>query len=119
VLASAGTSDPVAQLILERMARAWQRQGWSSVVPAYASAAGPTTEEAVRALRAAGCRRVVVASYFLAPGFLPDRARSGAVRGGATAVADVLGPAPEVASVVLRRYDEALAVAGRPQWSVA
>jgi len=118
VLASAGTSDPSARAVLERIARDWARVGWPSVVPAYASACGPTTEEAVRALRAAGCPRVAVASYFLAPGFLPDRAREGAVSGGAQVIADVLGAAPEVTRVLLRRYDEALS----PQlsrWSVA
>jgi sirohydrochlorin ferrochelatase len=119
VLASAGTSDRVAQSILEGIATDWQRQGWSSVLPAFASAAGPTTEHAVRALRAAGCRRVVVASYFLAPGFLPDRARAGAAAAGATAVADVLGAAPEVARVVLRRYDDALSTLAGARSSVA
>jgi sirohydrochlorin ferrochelatase len=118
VLASAGTSDRGAQSVLEGIARGWAHRGWSAVVPAYASAAAPSTYEAVRRLREAGCRRVVVASYFLAPGFLPDRARSGAVAARATTVAEVLGAAPEVASVVLRRYDDAYATRA-PLWSVA
>jgi sirohydrochlorin ferrochelatase len=46
-----------------------------------------------------------VAPYVLAPGFLPDRIARGAA--GADVLADVLGPAPEVARVLLERYDGA------------
>jgi sirohydrochlorin ferrochelatase len=76
------------------------------VRPAFASAALPRTEEAVRELRELGCARVAVAPYVLAPGFLPDRIARGAAE--ADVLADVLGPAPEVARVLLDRYDTAL-----------
>jgi sirohydrochlorin ferrochelatase len=65
----------------------------------------PRTEDAVRELRALGCERVAVAPYVLAPGFLPDRIARGAAE--ADVLADVLGPAPEVARVLLERYDAA------------
>jgi sirohydrochlorin ferrochelatase len=74
------------------------------VRPAFASASLPRTEDAVRELRALGCERVAVAPYVLAPGFLPDRIARGAAE--ADVLADVLGPAPEVARVLLERYDE-------------
>jgi sirohydrochlorin ferrochelatase len=77
------------------------------VLPAYASAAGPRPAEAVRALRAAGAARVVVATYLLAPGYFADKIRDGALgplAGEAPAVSGVLGAAPEVADVVLDRY---------------
>jgi sirohydrochlorin ferrochelatase len=61
--------------------------------------------DAVRELRALGCARVAVAPYVLAPGFLPDRIARGAAE--ADVLADVLGPAPEVARVLLERYDAA------------
>jgi sirohydrochlorin ferrochelatase len=48
---------------------------------------------------------VAVAPYVLAPGFLPDRIARGAAE--ADVLADVLGPAPEVARVLLERYDAA------------
>ncbi|MEV2272199.1 sirohydrochlorin chelatase [Nonomuraea africana] len=82
--------------------------GWWGVVPAYASAAGPTPAEAVAALRAAGAPRVAVAPYLLAPGFFADKVRRDALAAGADVVADVLGPSPELVEVVLERYTSAL-----------
>ncbi|WP_413759412.1 sirohydrochlorin chelatase [Streptomyces sp. MMBL 11-3] len=109
VLASAGSTDPEALAVIEGIVREWRRAGWRAVRPAFASAALPRTEEAVEALRAAGCARVAVAPYVLAPGFLPDRIARGAA--GADVLADVLGPAPEVVQVVLTRYDRAVSPA--------
>ncbi|MGW1157888.1 sirohydrochlorin chelatase [Streptomyces sp. NPDC002519] len=105
VLASAGSTDPEAIAVIADIARQWQHTGWRAVRPAFASASLPRTEDAVRELRAAGCARVAVAPYVLAPGFLPDRIARGAAE--ADVLSEVLGPAPEVARVVLKRYDEA------------
>ncbi|WP_086692668.1 sirohydrochlorin chelatase [Streptomyces recifensis] len=106
VLASAGSSDAEAIAVIADIAREWWRTGWCAVRPAFASARLPRTEDAVRELRAQGCERVAVAPYVLAPGFLPDRIARGAAD--ADVLADVLGPAPEVARVLLDRYTEAL-----------
>jgi sirohydrochlorin ferrochelatase len=114
VLASAGSSDPEANAVIAEIAREWRRTGWCAVRPAFASASLPRTEDAVRALRADGVRRVAVAPYVIAPGFLPDRIADGARAAGADVLADVLGPAPELAELLLRRYDEALASARGP-----
>ncbi|MFJ3982527.1 sirohydrochlorin chelatase [Streptomyces fungicidicus] len=105
VLASAGSSDPEAIAVIAEIAREWRHTGWCAVRPAFASASLPRTEQAVQELRALGCARVAVAPYVLAPGFLPDRIARGAA--GADVLADVLGPAPEVARLLLDRYDEA------------
>ncbi|PBC60515.1 cobalamin biosynthesis protein CbiX [Streptomyces sp. Tue6028] len=105
VLASAGSTDPEAIAVIAEIAREWRHTGWCAVRPAFASASLPRTEDAVRELRAAGCDRVAVAPYVLAPGFLPDRIARGAAD--ADVLADVLGPAPEVAQVLLERYDAA------------
>ncbi|MET8114199.1 sirohydrochlorin chelatase [Streptomyces prasinus] len=105
VLASAGSTDPEAIAVIAAIAREWRYTGWCAVRPAFASASLPRTEDAVRELLALGCERVAVAPYVLAPGFLPDRIARGAAR--ADVLADVLGPAPEVARVVLERYDAA------------
>ena len=105
VLASAGSTDPEAIAVIAEIAREWRHTGWCAVRPAFASASLPRTEQAVRELRALGCARVAVAPYVLAPGFLPDRIARGAAE--ADVLADVLGPAPEVARVLLERYDEA------------
>ncbi|MFF9376505.1 sirohydrochlorin chelatase [Streptomyces griseoluteus] len=106
VLASAGSSDAEAIAVIADIAREWWRTGWCAVRPAFASARLPRTEDAVRELRAQGCERVAVAPYVLAPGFLPDRIARGAAD--ADVLAEVLGPAPEVARVLLDRYTEAL-----------
>jgi sirohydrochlorin ferrochelatase len=113
VLASAGSTDPEASAVIAEIAREWRHTGWCAVRPAFASASLPRTEDAVRALRAEGVRRVAVAPYVIAPGFLPDRIARGAREAGADLLAPVLGAAPEVVGLLLRRYDEALRPAAR------
>lgn len=105
VLASAGSSDPEAIAVIADIAREWRHTGWCAVRPAFASASLPRTEDAVRELRELGCARVAVAPYVLAPGRLPDRIAQGAAE--ADVLSDVLGPSPEVAQVLLDRYDAA------------
>ncbi|MER5611663.1 sirohydrochlorin chelatase [Streptomyces sp. NPDC002215] len=116
VLASAGSTDPEAIAVIAEIARELRHTGWCSVRPAFASATSPAgfprTEDAVRALRDEGARRVAVAPYVIAPGRLPDRIAAGAA--GADVLADVLGPAPELARLLLARYDEARRPAVRP-----
>ncbi|WP_338320384.1 sirohydrochlorin chelatase [Streptomyces lonarensis] len=106
VLAAAGSSDPEAIATVAATAREWRRAaGWRAVRPAFASASPPTTADAVRALRAQGVRRVAVAPYVLAPGRLPDRILRGAAEAGADVVAPVIGDCPELAALVLRRWE--------------
>ncbi|MEV6314345.1 sirohydrochlorin chelatase [Streptomyces sp. NPDC051776] len=107
VLASAGSSDPEASAVIADIAREWRHTGWCAVRPAFASASLPRTEDAVRTLRAEGVERVAVAPYVIAPGILPDRIAAGAREAGADVLAGVLGPSPELARLLLRRYDEA------------
>ncbi|MFJ4703885.1 sirohydrochlorin chelatase [Streptomyces anulatus] len=108
VLASAGSTDPEAIAVIAEIARELRHTGWCAVRPAFASALLPRTEDAVRALRAEGAERVAVAPYVIAPGRLPDRIAAGAEAAGADVLADVLGPAPELARLLLDRFDEAL-----------
>ncbi|MER7517747.1 sirohydrochlorin chelatase [Streptomyces sp. NPDC126499] len=106
VLASAGSTDPEAIAAIAETARELRNTGWCSVRPAFASASLPRTDEAVRALRAEpGVRRVAVAPYVIAPGRLPDRIAAGA--SDADVLAGVLGPSPELARLLLERYEEA------------
>jgi sirohydrochlorin ferrochelatase len=104
VLAAAGSSDPLANQAVARLARLWGGHHRLPVVAAYASSAPPATGEAVRAFRAEGRRHIAVASLFLAPGFLPDRAAELALEAGAVAVSEPLGAHPEVARTILARY---------------
>jgi sirohydrochlorin ferrochelatase len=108
VLAAAGSSRPAANAAVAQMAADWQAaRGWRAVLPAYASAASPTPDQAVAALLRDGAQRVVVASYLLAPGLFADRIRDASLAAGAAAVSRPLGAAPEVADVLLQRYTEA------------
>lgn len=110
VLAAAGSSDPSANATIASLAARWgSSRGWRAVVPAYASAAGPRPDEAVRALRRSGAPRVAVATYLLAPGYFADKIRDDALGAGADVVSAALGAAPEVAGVVLDRYRAAVA----------
>ncbi|MGP8298069.1 sirohydrochlorin chelatase [Streptomyces inhibens] len=114
VLASAGSSDPEAIAVIAEIAREWRRTaGWCAVRPAFASASLPRTADAVRALRAEGVHRVAVAPYVIAPGFLPDRIAAGAREARADILAPVLGPAPELARLLLRRYDRSVMAGAR------
>ncbi len=104
VLAAAGSSDPLANQAVSRLARTWGARHRLPVTAAFAASAPPATGEAVRAFRAAGRRHIAVASMFLAPGFLPDCAAELALEAGAVAVSEPLGCAPELARTILARY---------------
>lgn len=104
VLAAAGSSDPLANQAVARLARLWGSNHRLPTVPAYASAAPPATGEAVRQFRAEGRRHIAVGSLFLAPGTLPDRAAELALEAGAVAVSAPLGADSEVARTILARY---------------
>ena len=104
VLAAAGSSDPLANQAVNRLARVWGTRHKLPVKAAFASAAPPAAGEAVRAFRNEGRRHIAVASLFLAPGFLPDRAAELSLEAGAVAVSAPLGAHPELARTILARY---------------
>ena len=109
VLAAAGSSHPAAQRTIRDVARAWRTRGWWAVEPAYASGGVPGVADAVSALRARGAPRVAVASYLLGPGRFADHLAAS----GADVVSAPLADAPEVAAVVLERYDAARPTSAR------
>jgi sirohydrochlorin ferrochelatase len=101
VLAAAGSTDESAVRGVRDLAESWQARGWWAVEAAYASAAAPTVADAVAGLRARGAPTVAVATYLLSPGLFADTV-AGA---GGDVTSPVLGDAPEVAALVLARYD--------------
>lgn len=103
VLAAAGSSDPGAVRSVAALARRWAGDGWWDVTPAYASSTTPSATEAVAELRRRGATLVAVATYLLSPGLFADSLHGA----GADVVSAPLGDAPEVAAVVLARYDDA------------
>lgn len=112
ILAGAGSSHAPANLAVASVARDWARDnGWAGVVAAFASAARPDVPGAAAILRECGARRLAVASWFLAPGRLPDRIVNLArAADPGVLLADPLGPDPTLADLVLDRYSEAAAV---------
>ncbi|MEU6646499.1 sirohydrochlorin chelatase [Saccharomonospora sp. NPDC046836] len=113
VLAAVGSSHAPANAVVARLARRWARHG-CQVSPAFASATKPDVAAAVAKLRARGARRFAVASWFLAPGLLPDRVRAQAGQAApGVLIAGPLGADARVAGVVLDRYAEALATTAR------
>lgn len=108
VLAAAGSSDRAANAATRAVAAEYRRtRGFAAVEVAHASAAPPQLADAVAALRARGLRQLAVAPYLLAPGLLPDRITTAARAAEVDLIAPVLGAAPEIARLLLRRYDQA------------
>lgn len=104
VLAAAGSSDPAAVVAVGAVLAALRARWPGPVTVGYGAAARPDVATAVAGARATGARRVVVASYLLAPGHF-----HGALAGaGADLVTAPLGPHPDLARIVLDRYDAAL-----------
>ncbi len=115
ILGGAGSSDVRANASVNAIAQRWCRQtGWAGAVAAFAAAVQPDVPQAVAQLRARGATRIAVASWFLAPGLLPDRVYAAARELDPSAViAEPLGADPDVAELVLQRYDESL----REDWA--
>ncbi|KUM90787.1 MULTISPECIES: sirohydrochlorin chelatase [Streptomyces] len=105
VLAAAGSRDPDSAVDTRRTAQLLADRLGVPVVPAYASAATPTVDTAIRALTARGRHRVAVASYFTAPGLF---ARQCAEKAPWIASAP-LGTHPAMADLIVHRYDQAWA----------
>lgn len=104
VLAAAGSSDPLANTSVARLARLWSAHHRLPTSVAFASAAPPSTGEAVREWRRQGRRAVAVGSLFIAAGTLPDRAAELALEAGAVAVSQPLGASDTLGRLLLARY---------------
>ncbi|MFJ7048463.1 sirohydrochlorin chelatase [Streptomyces sp. NPDC101112] len=105
VLAAAGSRDPESRVDTGRTAQLLAERLGVPVVPAYATTAAPTVPDAVAALAARGRTRVAVASCFTAPGrFATECAQAAPWIASAP-----LGTHPAMASLVLHRYDQAMA----------
>ncbi|GAA3857924.1 sirohydrochlorin chelatase [Saccharothrix violaceirubra] len=106
VVAGAGSSHAPANAAVAAVARRWaSTRPWAGAEAAFASTASPDVPTAIARLRVRGAERIAVASWFLAPGLLPDRVADLAA---GAAVAAPLGADAAVASLILSRYAEAL-----------
>lgn len=111
IVSAVGSSNAGANAVVADLAARWESELGVPVSEAFASAAQPDIPAAAARLRARGARRIVVASWFLAPGLLPDRIAALAREADpAVFIAEPLGNDPRVADVVVSRY--ATAVSG-------
>lgn len=105
VLAAAGSSDPSAVAQVRTAAGMLSSLVGRRVRTGFAATGTPTVSALVEGLRAAGERRVAVASWLLAPGVFQNRL----LASGADVVGDPLGVHDDVVSAVLDRWSAGLA----------
>lgn len=112
VLFAGGSSDRGAIAAIGAAAGSRSGRGWGPWVVA-ALAGGDPVGVVVERLRGAaggeGVERVLVVSYMVADGVLRDRMVEQAAAAGATMVPGTLGDTEELAELVVRRAEEALA----------
>ncbi|WP_054813477.1 sirohydrochlorin chelatase [Nocardia arizonensis] len=103
IVAAVGSSRSEANARTAAVAdRLAELTGWNTEI-CFATAE-PTVDRAHDRLRARGIDRVVVGTWFLAPGLLTDRLHTVAP---ALPHAEVIGPHPALTDIVLDRYDAA------------
>ena len=109
VVAAIGSSAAAANTRTRSVAtKLGQRSEWVSTATVFATGSGPSLADAAEALRRRGARKLVLASWFLAPGRLPDKVATAAMEAGIP-MARPLGAHRLVAATVLDRFDQALA----------
>ncbi|MFG1810198.1 sirohydrochlorin chelatase [Streptomyces sp. NPDC049040] len=113
LLVGRGSTDPDANAEVFKVARLlWEGRGYAAVETAFVSLAEPSVPAGLERCRLLGARTVVVLPYFLFSGVLPDRVREQAAGWAAgqdgvdVRCADVIGPADELAELVMERYRE-------------
>ncbi|UWE09062.1 sirohydrochlorin chelatase [Actinacidiphila bryophytorum] len=117
LLVGRGSTDPDANAEVAKAARLlWEGRGYAGVETAFVSLAEPSVPAGLDRCLRLGARTVVVLPYFLFSGVLPDRVREQAAVWAAgqgadvdVRCADVIGPEPELAQLVMERYREAVA----------
>ncbi|MEO5875054.1 MAG: CbiX/SirB N-terminal domain-containing protein [Streptosporangiaceae bacterium] len=107
VLGAAGSTSPAGIADARVAARLLSRRLLRPVTYGFVGGPAPQLGEVVGRLREQGARNIAVASYLLAPGFFHRRLQ----QAGADFVSPPLGAHDAIARLVLRRYDEAVAVA--------
>jgi sirohydrochlorin ferrochelatase len=105
VLGAAGSSDPAAVAQVRAAGRLLGGEVGRRVHVGFAATAVPSVDALVAALRAAGERRIAVASWLLAPGMFHARLAAS----GADVVAAPLGAHPDVVAAAAQRYASAAA----------
>ncbi len=113
VVVGRGTTDPDANAELAKVARLLEEgRDFAGVEYGFISLAEPGVPAALERCRRLGATRIVVVPYFLFAGVLPDRVVAQTVAFAAqhpeldVRSAGLLGATPELADLVLERYNE-------------
>lgn len=104
VLAGAGSLRPRAVAEVQAATRTLARAVDRPALAGFVTASSPTVPGAVAGLRAAGHRRVAIASYLLAPGRFSDQL----AEAGADAVSEPIGVHPLLVELIASRWRAAL-----------
>ena len=104
VLSSASNGDVRGSALLARRARQWSTHHRLPCLTAVADGTGPSVVQAIAGLRAQGRRHIAVGSFFLTSDELFHSQAEQALRYGAVAVSEPIGPAREVLDIALARY---------------
>lgn len=121
-LAAVGSSSAAANAVTRTLAdRVRRGTAWRRSRVCFAAAAEPSVDDAVAGLAHDGARRIVVGSWFLAPGLLTDRVRARAMDASERAAAgrafaepafaEPIGAHALVPQVIADRYHYAVRVA--------
>jgi sirohydrochlorin ferrochelatase len=109
LLSAVGSSNASANAVVAALAERWEERLGLPVSEAFASATQPDIPTAAARLRDRGVKHLIVASWFLAPGLLPDRiARLAREADPGAFIAAPLADDPRVADVVIGRYATAV-----------
>lgn len=116
LLAGAGSSHAPANQLVADVAERWQaKTSWAGTVATFAAAADPAVPAAIEHLRSRGARRIAVASWFLAPGLLPDRITAQArTHSPSPLIATPMADDENLADLILTRHTETLAAPHLP-----
>lgn len=104
VLAGAGSLRPRAVAEVRAVARQLSAAVHRPALAGFVTASSPTVPQAVARLRAAGHRRVAIASYLLAPGRFSEQL----TEAGADAVSEPIGVHPLLVEAIADRWRAAL-----------
>ena len=104
VLSASSSGDTRGCALLARRARQWSTHHRLPCVTAVADGSGPSVAQAIASLRSQGRRHIAVGSFFLGADHLYTMQADVALRAGAVAVSEPLGPSRELLDLVLARY---------------
>nr|NLI51285.1 hypothetical protein [Propionibacterium sp.] len=104
VLSAASSGDVRGSALLARRARQWSTHHRLPCLTAVADGTGPSVAQAIQGLRSQGRRHIAVGSFFLTSDAAYHAQAEQALRCGAVAVSEPIGPCQEVTELVVARY---------------